>query len=61
MTVSVHNLPNLVNAGIYIFKPEAFELFEYAVSLEKDVFPKLAKIKQLAGYFTYGEYMHATD
>jgi len=49
---------NIVNAGIYIFKPEIFELFENVNSLEKDLFPKLARMKQLAGFFTYGEYEH---
>lgn len=53
-----HHSTNIVNAGIYIFNPEIFELFEDSVSLEKDLFPKLAKIKQLVGFFTYGEYMH---
>ncbi len=53
-----HYSTNIVNAGIYIFKPEIFELFEGATSLEKEVFPKLAKIKQLVGFFTYGEYVH---
>ncbi|MBI2658052.1 nucleotidyltransferase family protein [Candidatus Woesearchaeota archaeon] len=55
-----HYSTNIVNAGIYIFNPEVFELFEDAVSLEKDLFPRLAKIKQLAGFFTYGEYVHVT-
>ena len=51
---------NIVNAGIYIFKPEVFELFENGkdFSLEKNLFPKLAKLKQLVGFFTYGEYVH---
>ena len=49
---------NIVNAGIYIFKPEVFELFENVSSLEKDLFPKLARLKQLIGFFTYGEYKH---
>jgi NDP-sugar pyrophosphorylase family protein len=48
---------HIVNAGIYIFKPEIFELIE-GNSLEKDLFPKLAKIKELVGFFTYGEYEH---
>jgi len=48
----------IVNAGVYVFKPEVFELFENAVSLEKDIFPRLARIKQLTGFFTYGEYYH---
>jgi NDP-sugar pyrophosphorylase family protein len=49
---------NIVNAGIYLFKPEVFELFENASSLENDLFPKLARLKQLIGFFTYGEYEH---
>lgn len=53
-----HHSTNIVNAGIYIFKPEVFELFEDVDSLEKDLFPKLARIKQLVGFFTYGEYVH---
>ena len=55
-----HYSTNIVNAGIYIFKPEVFELFEDLASLEKDLFPKLARIKQLIGFFTYGEYIHIT-
>src|SRR3989344_3589663 len=53
-----HYSTNIVNAGIYIFKPEVFELFENFVSLEKELFPKLARLKQLVGFFTYGEYLH---
>jgi len=53
-----HYSTNIVNAGIYIFKPEVFEMFENSISLEKDLFPKLARIKQLVGFFTYGEYLH---
>ena len=53
-----HYSTNIVNAGIYIFKPELFEMFENSLSLEKDLFPKLARIKQLVGFFTYGEYFH---
>ena len=49
---------HIVNAGIYIFKPEVFELFENVSSLEKDLFSKLARLKQLVGFFTYGEYEH---
>jgi NDP-sugar pyrophosphorylase family protein len=56
-----HYSTNIVNAGIYIFKPEIFELFEDSVSLEKDLFPKLARLKQLSGFFTYGEYVHVID
>lgn len=53
-----HGSTNIVNAGIYIFKPEIFELFENVNSLERDLFPKLARMKQLVGFFTYGEYEH---
>ena len=56
-----HYSTNIVNAGIYIFKPEVFELFEDAASLEKDLFPRLARLKQLVGFFTYGEYLHANS
>jgi NDP-sugar pyrophosphorylase family protein len=49
---------NIVNAGIYIFKPEIFELMGDINSLEKDLFPKLARMGQLSGFFTYGEYEH---
>ena len=53
-----HYSTNIVNAGIYLFKPEVFELFENVGSLEKDLFPKLARLKQLIGFFTYGDYDH---
>ena len=53
-----HYSTNIVNAGIYIFKSEIFEMFQDSVSLEKDLFPKLARLKQLVGFFTYGEYLH---
>lgn len=56
-----HHSTNIVNAGIYIFKPEVFELFEEVISLEKDLFPRLARLKQLVGFFTYGEYVHVGD
>ena len=38
--------------------PEIFEMFDNVNSLEKDLFPKLARMKQLIGFFTYGEYLH---
>ena len=56
-----HYSTNIVNAGIYIFKPEIFELFDNVDSLEKDLFPKLARMKQLIGFFTYGEYAHVGE
>ncbi len=48
----------VVNAGIYLFKPDVFELFSGVTSLEKELFPRLAKIKQLVGFFTHGAYLH---
>ncbi len=43
---------NFINAGIYIFEPEIFTYIEKQVSsLEKDVFPTLAKEELLYGYF----------
>ncbi|MBI2658918.1 nucleotidyltransferase family protein [Candidatus Woesearchaeota archaeon] len=53
-----HYSTNIVNAGIYIFSPEVFEMLDEAASLEKNLFPKLARMKQLVGFFTYGEYLH---
>ena len=48
---------NVVNCGIYVFNPEIFHLFGGIISLERELFPELAKIKQLIGYFTHGEYI----
>jgi mannose-1-phosphate guanylyltransferase len=52
---------NIVNAGIYIFKPEIFEFLDNVISLERDLFPKIARIKQLTGFFTHGEYIHICE
>ena len=53
------NISNVVNAGVYVFKPEVFNLFDKnTISLEKDLFSKIAGIKQAIGFFTHGEYMH---
>jgi len=53
---------NIVNAGIYILKPKIFEYFDkHTKSLELDVFPKLARDKQLQGFFTYGKFRHLPD
>jgi len=53
-----HSSTTIVNAGVYLFKPSVFELFNNVTSLERDLFPKLARLHQLAGFFTYGEYQH---
>ena len=53
---------HIINAGIYIFRPEIFEfLSSETISLEREIFPKLARIKQLHGYFTHGEYIHIPE
>ncbi|MEK6816351.1 MAG: sugar phosphate nucleotidyltransferase [Nanoarchaeota archaeon] len=53
---------NIINAGIYIFKPNVFLLYDESTkSLEKDLFPKLAKVSLLQGFFTLGKYVHAPD
>tara|TARA_Y100000310_G_scaffold151938_1_gene151520 strand:+ start:2298 stop:3044 length:747 start_codon:yes stop_codon:yes gene_type:complete len=53
------SVSNVVNAGIYVFKPEIFSLFDKnTVSLERDLFSKVAGIKQAVGFFTHGEYLH---
>ena len=52
---------SIVNAGTYIFKPEVFHLFtDNTISLEKELFPQLAKLNQIVGFFTMGEYVHLT-
>jgi NDP-sugar pyrophosphorylase family protein len=56
-----HHSTNIVNAGIYIFKPEIFEVIQNDTSLEKHTFPKIARLKQLSGFFTYGEYIHGEE
>jgi len=54
-----HAKTHIVNTGIYVFKPEVLELCDnYTTSLENDLFPKIARIKQLVGFFTLGEYEH---
>lgn len=53
---------NIINAGIYILKPKVFEYFnKNTKSLELDIFPILARDKQLQGFFTYGKFIHLPD
>jgi len=53
---------NIINAGVYILKPKVFEYFnKNTKSIEKDVFPLLAKKKELQGFFTYGKFIHMPD
>lgn len=51
----------IINAGIYIFNSNVLEILDNNTSLEMEIFPKLAKIKQLVGFFTHGEYVHLGD
>ena len=53
------NQSNIINAGIYLMKHNIFDFFDKKTkSLELDLFPKLAKINQIRGFFTYGKYTH---
>ncbi len=53
---------NIINAGIYILKLKVFDYFnKNTKSIEKDVFPVLAKKKELQGFFTYGKFIHLPD
>ena len=59
---SSHPKSNIVNAGIYVFSPIVFEYIDKStVSLENDVFSKLAEHGHLVGFFTHGEYIHMED
>ena len=49
----------LINAGVYVFSPEIFEYIpeKRAVSMEREVFPKLAEKGMLYGYIHNGLWM----
>lgn len=49
---------SLVNSGIYIFEPELLKMIpeKQKSTLEKDVFPRIAKSKQLYAYSFQGEW-----
>lgn len=49
---------HVVNAGAYIFNNEIFKYLDSSKSLEKEVFPKLARERQLSGFFIHGRYEH---
>src|SRR4030066_1248252 len=51
--------PNLINAGVYVLSPEVFKLIPEgkAVSMEREIFPKLAKEGRLYGHFIEGLWM----
>lgn len=53
---------NVINAGIYILKLKIFEYFDKNTkSIEYDIFPILAKNRDLQGFFTYGKFIHLPD
>jgi len=49
---------HITNAGIYIFSPEIFSQLPSKGSLERDIFPKLAKEGKLYAYAFYKEWKH---
>ncbi|TRZ83493.1 ribbon-helix-helix protein, CopG family [bacterium] len=47
----------VINAGIFIFQPEVFSYIDNkTLSLEKEVFPKIAEEKKLYGYLFSGKW-----
>jgi len=50
---------NLINAGVYVFNPEIFDYIpeKQTVSIEHEVFPKLAQEGKLYGHITQGLWM----
>lgn len=50
---------NFINAGVYILSPEIFEYIPHAraVSIEREIFPKLAAEGKLYGHFADGLWM----
>ncbi len=53
----------VISAGIFCFNPEIFEYIarQKTASLERDVFPKLAKEGKLAGYMFEGEWCNVRN
>ncbi len=53
----LHPPSNLINAGFYILEPEIIDMVPDGFSmLEKDVFPKLAKMNRLRGFPFAGQW-----
>ena len=50
---------NLINAGVYVLSPKVFDYIPSgrAVSMEREVFPKLAEEGKLCGHFVNGLWM----
>ncbi|MBS3140769.1 hypothetical protein J4405_01330 [Candidatus Woesearchaeota archaeon] len=52
----------IINAGVYLFREEIFSYLNQDIkSLEKDLFPILAKNHEIIGFFTFGEYLHLPE
>ena len=52
-----NSVSNLINAGFYILEPEVIDMIPNGFSmLEKDVFPKLAKLGRLRGFPFAGQW-----
>jgi mannose-1-phosphate guanylyltransferase len=48
---------NLINAGVYIIEPDVINMIpEGACSIERDIFPKIAKMGKLFGYKFNGQW-----
>ncbi len=58
--VDRRNISDLINSGVYLFEPRIFDYIEHEknISLEKNIFPKLAKENLLYGYFYNGYFMN---
>src|SRR3990170_4766659 len=50
---------NLINAGVYVLNPEVLQLIPEgrAVSMEREIFPKLAADGKLSGHIVHGLWM----
>lgn len=48
----------MVNAGIYILRPAIFDFLPDRGSMEKDVFPKLARSRNIVAYNFTGDWRH---
>ncbi len=55
------DLSHVINAGIYIFEPKAFEYFKEAKRLEQDVLMKLVEQRKLSGYMFAGAWFDVGD
>lgn len=59
---SKHEGISIVNIGMYVLKPEVFELiakYKY-LNLETDIFPKLAREKELSAFVFQGNWFDAS-